>query len=166
MQVLRRRIVAYLASFVAVSPFFRAKVAPFFRDKDKPQTGTVKLIDKALCKLASIKDTALSAYLHRTGKTTAWYKRFPPSIAWIAPRTPRRPRLTVPMGRGSPEDEEDVAERPVASESLSDEADDDSTRAGNEARSAQLFLALSDIAWYIAGAGCYITPFISGVLYS
>ena len=45
-----RYFVAYLASFVAVAPFFRAKVAPFFRAKDKPQTGTVKLFDKALCK--------------------------------------------------------------------------------------------------------------------
>ena len=73
--VVSRYFVAYLASFVAVAPFFRAKVAPFFRAKDKPQNGTVKLFDKALCKLAGMKDTALSAYLHR--KATAWYKRFP-----------------------------------------------------------------------------------------
>ena len=105
--VVSRYFIAYLASFVAVAPFFRAKVAPFFRAKDKPQTGTVKFFDKALCNLAGMKDTALSAYLHRTA--TAWY---------------------------------------------------------NEARSAQLFLLLSGIAWYIAGAGCYISPFISGVLYS
>ena len=39
--------VAYLASFVAVAPFFRAKVAPFFQAKDKPQTGTIKFFDKA-----------------------------------------------------------------------------------------------------------------------
>ena len=45
--VVSRYFVAYLASFVAVSPFFRAKVAPFFREKDKPQTGTVKLFDRA-----------------------------------------------------------------------------------------------------------------------
>ena len=51
-QVVSRYFVAYLASFVAVAPFFRAKVAPFFWAKDKPQTGTVKLFDKALCKLA------------------------------------------------------------------------------------------------------------------
>ena len=65
--VVSRYFVAYLASFVAVAPFFRAK--------DKPQTGTVKLFDKALCKfkLAGMKDTVLSAYL-----ATAWYKRFPP----------------------------------------------------------------------------------------
>ena len=90
---------------------------------------------------------------------------FLPSIARIAPRTPRRPRLW-PGGDGaggSPEDEEDVAERPVASKSSSDDADDE---AGSEARSAQLFLQLSDIAWYIAGAGCYTPPFISGVQYS
>ena len=64
-----------------VAPFFRAKVAPFFRAKDKPQTGTVKLFDKALSKLAGMKNTALSAYLH--SKATAWYKRFPP-ISYIA----------------------------------------------------------------------------------
>ena len=50
--VVSRYFFAYLASFVAVAPFVRAKVAPFFRAKDKPQTGTVKLFDKALCKLA------------------------------------------------------------------------------------------------------------------
>ena len=48
--VVSRYFVAYLASFVAVSPFFRAKVAPFFRAKDKPQTGTVKLFDRASAK--------------------------------------------------------------------------------------------------------------------
>ena len=67
--VVSRYFVAYLASFVAVAPFFRAKVAPFFRAKDKLQTGTVKFFDKALCKLAGMKDTVLSAYLHR--KATA-----------------------------------------------------------------------------------------------
>ena len=62
---------------MAVAPFFRAKVAPFFRAKDKPQTGTVNFFDKALCKLAGMKDTVLSAYLYC--KATAWYKRFPPT---------------------------------------------------------------------------------------
>ena len=82
-------------------------------------------------------------------------------------KDPKTPQVDGGDGAGeSPEDEEDLEDRPVASESSSDEADDDSTRAGNEARSAQLFLALSDIAWYIAGAGCDITLFISGVLYS
>ena len=51
--VVSRYFVAYLASFVAVAPFFRAKVAPFFRAKDKPQTGTVKFFDKALCNLTA-----------------------------------------------------------------------------------------------------------------
>ena len=37
--VVSRYFVAYLASFVAVAPFFLAKVAPFFRAKDTPQTG-------------------------------------------------------------------------------------------------------------------------------
>ena len=64
----------------------------------------------------------------------------------------------------------------MASESSSDDADDDlSTRAGNEARSAQLLLLLSDIAWYIAGAGpvsdtiyhlSYQGCYFAGVLYS
>ena len=111
------------------------------------------------------KDTALSAYLHR--KATAWYKRFPPIHSPDRAEDPKTPQVDGCDGvGGSPDDEEDFEDRPVASESSSDEADDDSTRAGNEARSAQLFLALSDIAWYIAGAGCDITPFISGVLYS
>ena len=67
--VVSRYFVAYLASFVAVAPFFRAK-------DERVQTGTVKFYDKALSKLAGMKDTALSAYLH--SKATAWYKRFPP----------------------------------------------------------------------------------------
>ena len=90
--------VVYLASFVAVAPFLQAKVAAFFRARDKPQTGTVKFFDKVLCKLAGMKDTVHSAYLHR--KATAWYKRFPPIHSRIAPRTPTRPRFMVAMGRG------------------------------------------------------------------
>ena len=62
--VVSRYFVAYLASFVAVAPFFRAKVAPFFQAKDKPHSGTVKVFDKTFCKLAGMKDTALSAYLY------------------------------------------------------------------------------------------------------
>ena len=64
--VVSRYFVAYLASFVAVAPFFRAraKVAPFFQAKDKPHSGTVKFFDKTFCKLAGMKDTALSAYLY------------------------------------------------------------------------------------------------------
>ena len=125
--VVSRYFVAYLASFVAVAPFFQAKVAPFFRAKDKPQTGTVKFFDKALCKLTGMKDTVLSAYLHR--KATAWYKRFPLIHSPDRAKDPKT-RLRTPQvdggdgAGGSPEDEEDVAERPVASESLSDEADD------------------------------------------
>ena len=122
--VVSRYFVAYLASFVAVAPFFRAKVAPFFRAKDKPQTGTVKLIDKALCKLAGMKDTALSAYLHC--KATAWYKRFPPIHTPDRAKEPKTPQVDGGDGAGgSPENEEDVAERPVASESSSDDADDE-----------------------------------------
>ena len=103
-------------------------VAPFFRAKDeRVQTGTVKLFDKALCKLAGMKDTALSAYLHR--KATAWYKRFPPihsqDRANFAAKDPKTPQVDGGDGAGgSPEDEEDVEDRPVASESSSDEAED------------------------------------------
>ena len=122
--VVSRYFVAYLASFVVVAPFFWAKVAPFFRAKDKSQTETVKFFDKALCKLADMNDTALSAYLHR--KTTAWYKRFPPIHSLDLAKDPKTPQVKGGDGAGgSPEDEEDVAERPVASESSSDEADDE-----------------------------------------
>ena len=109
--VVSRYFVAYLASFVAVAPFFRAKVAPFFWAKEKPQTGTIKLFDKALCKLAGMKDTALSAYLHR--KATAWYMRFPPIHSPDRAKDPKTPQVDGGDGAvGSPEDEEDVAERP------------------------------------------------------
>ena len=115
--VVARYFVAYLTSFVAVAPLFRAK--------DKPQTGTVKFFDKALCKFAGMKDTALIAYLHR--KATAWYKRFPPIYSPDSAKDPKTPQVDGGDGAGgSPEDEEDVAERPVSSESSSwsDEADD------------------------------------------
>ena len=64
-----------------------------------------------------MKDTVLSAYLHR--KATAWYTRFPPI------QDPKTPQVDGGDGAGgSPEDEEDVAERPVGSESSSDDAND------------------------------------------
>ena len=85
---------------------------------------TVKSFDKALCKLTGMKDTALSAYLHR--KATAWYKRFHPIHSPDRAEDPKTPQVDGGDGEGgSPEDEEDVAERPVASESSSDEADDE-----------------------------------------
>ena len=111
---------------MAVTPFFRAKVAPFFRAKDKPQTGTVKFFDNALCKLAGMNDTALSAYLN--SKAAAWYKRFPPIHSPDRAKDPKTPQLDGGDGAGgSPEDEDDVEERPVASESSesSDEAEDE-----------------------------------------
>ena len=109
---------------MAVAPFFRAKVAPFFRAKDKPQTGTVNFFDKALSKLAGMKDIALSAYLHR--KATAWYKRFPPIHSLDRAKDPKTPQVDGGDGAGrSPEDEEDVEDRPVASQSSLDEADDE-----------------------------------------
>ena len=101
---------------LGLSPFFRAKVAPFFRAKDKPQTGAVKLFDKALCKLAGMKDTVLSAYLHH--KATAWYQRFPLIHSPDRAKDPKTPQVDGGDGAGGlPEDEEDVAELPVASES-------------------------------------------------
>ena len=122
--VLSSYFVAYLASFVAVAPFFQAKVSPFFRAKDKPQTGTVKFFDKALCKLAGMKDTVLSAYLHR--KATAWYKRFPPIYSQNSTKDPNMPHCGGGAGGSSEDrDEEDVANRPVAYYSSSDEADDE-----------------------------------------
>ena len=78
---------------------------------------------RARCKLAGMKDTALSAYLHR--KATAWSKRFPPIHSPDCAKDPKTPQVDGGDGAGgSPEDEEDVAERPVASESSLDEADD------------------------------------------
>ena len=77
---------------------------------------------------------------------------------------PKTPKIAGGDKEGkSPEDEDDFAEPPVTSESSAEGG------ARNEARSAQLFLPLSEIAWYIAGViysngaiyhlskqGCYI----------
>ena len=68
---------------------------------------------------------ALNAYLHR--KVTAWYQWFPPIHSPDSTEDPKTPQVDGGDGAGgSPEDEEDVAERPVSSESSSwsDEADD------------------------------------------
>ena len=63
-----------------------------------------------------------------------WYTRFPPIHSQDRAEDPKKPQVDGGDGAGgSPEDEDDVEDRPVASESSSDEADDDSTRAGNEA---------------------------------
>ena len=71
-----------------------------------------------------MKDTALSAYLH--SKATACYKRFPPIHRQDRAKDPTTPQVDGGDGAGgSPEDEEDVSERPVASESSSDDADDE-----------------------------------------
>ena len=89
--VVSRSFVAYLASFVAVDP------SPFFRAKDEcVQTGTVKFFDKALSKLAGMKDTALSAYLH----PTAWYKRFPPIHSPDRAEDPKTPEVDGGNGSG------------------------------------------------------------------
>ena len=86
--VVSRFFVAYLASF-AFAPFFRA---------ERVQTGTVKFFDKALSKLAGMKDTALSAYLHR--KATAWYKRFPPIHSQDRAEDPKTPKVNGGDGAG------------------------------------------------------------------
>ena len=96
--VVSRYFVAYLASFVAVAPFFRAKVAPFSRAKDKPQIGTVEFFDKALCKLAGMNDIVLSAYVHC--KATAWYKRFPPIPSPDLAKDPKTPQVNGGDGAG------------------------------------------------------------------
>ena len=97
----------------------------FVRAKDERiQTGTVKFFDKALPKLAGIKDAALRVYLHC--KATAWYKRFPPIHSPDRAEDPKTPQVDGgDWAGGSPEDEKDVEDRPVASESSSDEADDE-----------------------------------------
>ena len=100
---------------------------PSFRVRAKDervQTGTVKFFDKALSKLAGMKDTELSAYLHR--KATAWYKQFLPIHSPDRAEDPKTPQVDGGNGvGGSPEDEEDVEDRPVASESSSDETIDE-----------------------------------------
>ena len=71
-----------------------------------------------------MKDTALSAYLHC--KATAWYKRFPPIHSPDRAKDPKTPQVDGGEGAGGlPKDEEDVAERPVASKSSSENADDE-----------------------------------------
>ena len=69
-------------------------------------------------------------------KATAWYKRFPPIHSPDRAEDPKTPQVDGGDGAGGSPEDEE------------DVAE------------------LSDIAWYIAGAGCYIPPFISGVLYS
>ena len=60
------------------------------------------------------------AYLHR--KATAWYKRFPPIHSPDRAEDPKTPQVDGCDGvGGSPDDEEDFEDRPVASESSSDE---------------------------------------------
>ena len=59
-------------------------------------------------------------------QSTAWYKRFPPIHSLDRAKDPKTPQVDGCDGAGgSPEDEEDVAERPVPSESSSDDADDE-----------------------------------------
>ena len=71
-----------------------------------------------------MRDTALSAYLHC--KATAWYKWFPPIHSPDRAEDPKTPQVDGGDGAGgSPEEEEDVAECPMASKSSSDDADDE-----------------------------------------
>ena len=89
--VVSRYFVTYLASFVAIAPFFRAK-------DERVQTGTVKFFDKALSKLASMKDTALSASC--IARPLFGPSGFLSSIARIAPMTPRSPRFSLDEADG------------------------------------------------------------------
>ena len=151
--VVSRYFVAYVASFVAVAPFYRAK-------DERVQTGTVKFYDNALSKLAGIKNTALSAFLHC--KATAWYKRFPPIHS---PDRREDPKTTVAMGQGGRPRTRRMSR--IAPWRRSLHRMRLTTKAGNEARSAQPFLQLSDIAWYIAAGRCrmlYTTFFIRGAI--
>ena len=100
--VVSRYFVAYLASFVAVAPFSRANLKD-----ERVQTGTGKFFDKALSKLAGWHERYGAHWqclpaLAPAARPLLGTSGLPPSIALIAPRTPRlgRPRLTVAMGRG------------------------------------------------------------------
>ena len=115
MPVVSRYFVAYLASFMAIAPFFRSK-------DERVQTGTEKFFHKALNNLAGLDDTALSVYLNC--KATAWYRQFPPVHSPDRTEDPKMPKVAGGNEEGKqPEDEDDVAERPVASESSEDEAE-------------------------------------------
>ena len=116
-------------------------VAPFVRTKDeRVQTRTDKLFNKALKILAGVIDTELNVYLNHIA--TAWYRRCPPMYSPdLAEDTKKaRPGLPVAMSR--------VRRRAPWRPSLRMSPKEG---ARNEARSAQLFLPLSEIASYIAG---------------
>ena len=130
---------------------------PRNRKDERVQTRTDKFFNKALKTLAGVNDTELSVYLNC--KATAWYRRFPP-VAGIAQRTLRRPRprLPVAMSRGR------RPQRPRTTTMQRRAPWRPGLRmspkgARSKARSAQLFLPLSEIPWYITG--CYI----AGLLY-
>ena len=57
-----------------------------------------RLLFSSLCKLAGMKDTALSAYLHR--KATAWYKWFPPIHSPDRAEDPKTPQVDGGDGAG------------------------------------------------------------------
>ena len=82
------------------------------------------------------------------GMTLLGTSGFLPSIA-LAQRTPRRPRLPVAMRRGSRPRTRTMSRSTPWRPSLLRMRPKAGAR--NEARSAQLFLPLSEIAWYIAG---------------
>lgn len=112
--VVSRYLVAYLASFVAVAPFFRSK-------DDRVAFGTEKAFRMALKNLRDIDDTALSAYLSR--KMAAWYRRFPPLHSPDRAETPKRANgADGGEEEKTSEDEDDDAERLEASESSGDDA--------------------------------------------
>ena len=97
--VVSRYFVAYLASFVAVAPFFRAKVAPFFGPRTNHRLGQSSCLTRPSANwLPGLKDTVLSAYLHR--KATAWYKRFPPIHSPDRADDPKTPQVDGSDGAG------------------------------------------------------------------
>ena len=99
--------------------------------------------------MAGLDDTALRVYLNH--KATAWYWRFPHIHSLDSAEDPKMPKVAGGDEEGkSPEDEDDIAERPVEQRpSLLRMRPKAGAR--NEAQSAQHFLPLSEIAWYIAG---------------
>ena len=61
---------------------------------------TVKFFDKALSKLAGMKDIALSAYLPVHRKAAAWYKWFPPIHSPDRAKDPKTPQVDGGDGAG------------------------------------------------------------------
>ena len=127
-------------------------VAPFVRTKDeRVQTRTDKLFNKALKILAGVIDTELNVYLNHIA--TAWYRRCPPMYSpYLAEDTKKaRPGLPVAMSRVRRHRHPRMTTMPRRAPWRPSLRMSPKEGARNEARSAQLFLPLSEIASYIAG---------------